>query len=135
MAVRILPFPSPAATSANSEEIQRKYSAAIDSGDLLTVFYGNLQFHGHSTSYWQYCLIETTSSSGKRSMASDPTPMPTLMHSIGAPRHVGMIAALRTSNRNELIALTPAILSLAGGLYTRVSASLGGVKLTRASPR
>src|SRR6202142_1242574 len=60
MAVRILPFPVARADIDKLDEIQLKYSAAIDSGDLLDVFYGNLHFH--RTLYelcGNTCLIET----------------------------------------------------------------------------
>ncbi|HTC02928.1 MAG TPA: GntR family transcriptional regulator, partial [Xanthobacteraceae bacterium] len=45
MAAQILPFPVARGDIDKLDEIQRKYSAAIDSGDLLNVFYGNLHFH------------------------------------------------------------------------------------------
>src|SRR5580692_9453897 len=60
MAVRILPFPVARGDIDKLDNIQRKYSAAIDSGDLLNVFYGNLHFH--RTLYelcGNTCLIET----------------------------------------------------------------------------
>src|SRR5215468_7986084 len=45
MAVRILPLPVAASELAKLEDLQRKHSAAIDDGDMLTVFYTNLHFH------------------------------------------------------------------------------------------
>ena len=108
MAVRILPFPVGRSDIDKLEDIQRKYSAAIDSGDLLTVFYGNLQFH--RTLYGlcgNTCLIETIEQLaqkvyGIRSYANaDPDALDRVRRD-----HVAMIAALRTSNREELIALT-----------------------------
>ena len=60
MAVRIIPFPIPSREISRLEELHREHSAAVASGDLLTVFYSNLSFHqtlfglcGNS------CLIET----------------------------------------------------------------------------
>jgi DNA-binding GntR family transcriptional regulator len=61
MAARILPFPVAAGDIAKLDELQKKHTAAVDSGDMLTVFYTNLHFHqllyglcGNA------CLIETT---------------------------------------------------------------------------
>src|ERR1700689_5420929 len=45
MAVRILPFPVSAADLAKLDDLQKKHSAAVDAGDMLTVFYTNLHFH------------------------------------------------------------------------------------------
>jgi DNA-binding GntR family transcriptional regulator len=45
MAMRILPFPVAKSDLDKLAELQRKHSAAIDAGDLLTVFYSNLHFH------------------------------------------------------------------------------------------
>src|SRR5271154_3305786 len=45
MAVRILPLPVDRSNIDKLDKIQRKYSAAIDSADLLTVFHCNLHFH------------------------------------------------------------------------------------------
>ena len=60
MAVRIIPFPVASGEINRLEELHREHSAAVASGDLLTVFYSNLSFHqtlfglcGNS------CLIET----------------------------------------------------------------------------
>src|SRR6516162_3676767 len=60
MAVRIIPFPVATGDIDRLEKLQRQHSAAIGSGDLLTMFYSNLRFHqvlfglcGNT------CLIET----------------------------------------------------------------------------
>src|SRR5262249_6424513 len=45
MAVRILPLPAAASELAKLDELQKKHSAAIDDGDMLTMFYTNLHFH------------------------------------------------------------------------------------------
>src|SRR5260221_7100304 len=45
MAVRIIPFPVAPGDISRLEELQRQHAAAINSGDLLTVFYSNLRFH------------------------------------------------------------------------------------------
>jgi DNA-binding GntR family transcriptional regulator len=108
MAVRILPFPIARSDIERLDEIQRKHSAAIDSGDLLAVFYSNLYFHrtlfelcGNS------CLIETIEHLGQKvyGIRSYANAFPDALDRARRD-HVGMIAALRTSNREQLIALT-----------------------------
>jgi DNA-binding GntR family transcriptional regulator len=108
MAVRILPFPVAPSDVARLDEIQRKYSAAIDSGDLLTVFYGNLHFH--RTLYelcGNTCLIETIEQLAQKvyGIRSYANANPDALDRARGD-HVEMIAALRHSNRDELIALT-----------------------------
>src|ERR1700690_3889436 len=59
MAVRILPFPVARSNIDKLDDIQRKHSAAIDSGDLLTVFYSNLYFRRLLFEFSvNICLIE-----------------------------------------------------------------------------
>src|SRR5476649_1961941 len=100
MAVRILPFPVARSNIDKLDDIQRKHSAAIDSGDLLTVFYSNLNFHrtlfelcGNS------CLIEMIEQLaqkvyGIRSYANAfPEALDRARHD-----HIAMIAALQASN-------------------------------------
>ncbi|WP_423889380.1 GntR family transcriptional regulator, partial [Bradyrhizobium sp.] len=60
MAISIIPFPVAVHSVERLEELQRRHTAAIAAGDLLTVFYSNLSFHqvlfglcGNA------CLIET----------------------------------------------------------------------------
>ncbi len=60
MAVRIIPFPVGHEDIERLEQLQRRHTAAVAAGDLLTVFYSNLSFHqvlfglcGNA------CLIET----------------------------------------------------------------------------
>jgi DNA-binding GntR family transcriptional regulator len=108
MAVRILPFPVVRGDIDKLDDIQRKHSTAIDSGDLLTVFYSNLRFHRTLFELCgNTCLIETIEQLGQkvygiRSYANAfPEALDRARHD-----HVAMIAALRTSNRDELIALT-----------------------------
>src|SRR5246127_2904882 len=45
MAVRIIPFPVGHKDIERLEELQRQHSSAVAAGDLLTVFYSNLNFH------------------------------------------------------------------------------------------
>ena len=121
MAVRILPFPVARDDIAKLEDIQRKYSAAIDAGDLLTVFYCNLHFH--RTLYdlcGNSCLTETIEQLaqkvyGIRSYANaNPDALDRARRD-----HVEIIAALRTSNRDELIALTRRHLEPSPAAYIR----------------
>lgn len=108
MAARILPFPVAATALAKLDELQRRHSAAIDKGDMLTVFYSNLHFHqtlfglcGNS------CLIDTIDHLaqkvyGIRSYANAfPDALNRARHD-----HVAMVEALRHARRDDLIALT-----------------------------
>jgi DNA-binding GntR family transcriptional regulator len=108
MAVRILPFPVARTDIDKLDEIQRKYSAAIDSGDLLDVFYGNLHFH--RTLYelcGNICLIETIEQLAQKvyGIRSYANAYPDALDRARRD-HVAMIAALRDSSRDALIALT-----------------------------
>jgi DNA-binding GntR family transcriptional regulator len=108
MAARILPFPVAAADLAKLEQLQKQHSAAIDAGDMLTVFYTNLHFHrvlfglcGNAS------LIETIEQLaqkvyGIRSYAN------AFSESLDRARrdHVALIEALRRSRRDDLIELT-----------------------------
>jgi DNA-binding GntR family transcriptional regulator len=108
MAVRIIPFPVAPGDISRLEELQRRHAAAINSGDLLTVFYSNLRFHqvlfglcGNA------CLIETIDLLAQKvyGIRSYANAFP---KSLDRARrdHVDMIKALRGSRRDELIALT-----------------------------
>src|SRR5882762_3271923 len=60
MAARILPLPVATSDLDKLEEHQVKHSAAVDRGDLLTVFYSNLHFHRVLFGLCRNtCLIET----------------------------------------------------------------------------
>jgi DNA-binding GntR family transcriptional regulator len=108
MAVRILPFPVARADIEKLDEIQCKHSTAVDNGDLLTVFYCNLHFH--RTLYelcGNTCLIETIEQLAQKvyGIRSYANAYPDALDRARRD-HVGIIDALRTSNREELIALT-----------------------------
>jgi DNA-binding GntR family transcriptional regulator len=108
MAVRILPFPVARSDIDKLDDIQRKHSAAIDGGDLLTVFYCNLHFH--RTMYalcGNTCLIETIEQLAQKvyGIRSYASAYPDALDRARRD-HVDMIAALRTSNRDKLLALT-----------------------------
>jgi DNA-binding GntR family transcriptional regulator len=108
MAVRIIPLPVAAADIERLEDLQRRHTAAIDAGDLLTVFHSNLRFHqvlfglcGNS------CLIETIDLLaqkvyGIRSYAN------AFFDALDRARrdHLAMIEALRGARLDELEALT-----------------------------
>ena len=108
MAVRIIPFPVAAVDIGRLEEVQRRHTAAIATGDLLTVFYSNLSFHqilfglcGNA------CLIETIDLLAQKvyGIRSYANAFP---DSLDRARrdHLDMIKALRGSRRDELVALT-----------------------------
>src|SRR5258708_20638527 len=108
MAVRILPFPVARSDIDKLDEIQRKHSAAIDSGNLLTVFYSNLHFH--RTLYelcGNICLIETIEQLAQKvyGIRSYANAFPDALDRARRD-HIDMIEALRASRRNDLIALT-----------------------------
>jgi DNA-binding GntR family transcriptional regulator len=108
MAVRTIPFPVVPKDIEKLQELQRRHSAAVAAGDLLTVFYSNLSFHqvlfglcGNA------CLIETIELLAQKvyGIRSYANAFP---ESLDRARrdHVDMIKALRASRRDDLIALT-----------------------------
>jgi DNA-binding GntR family transcriptional regulator len=108
MAVRILPFPVDANSLAKLDKLQKKHSAAIDKGDMLTVFYTNLHFHQTLFGLCgNTCLIDMINLLaqkvyGIRSYANAfPEPL-----NRARVDHIAMIEALRGSHREELVALT-----------------------------
>ena len=127
MAVRILPFPVARGDIDKLDEIQRKHSAAIDSGDLLTVFYCNLHFH--RTLYelcGNTCLIETIEQLAQKvyGIRSYANAYPGRARSC-APRprrHDRRVADFESRRADR--AHAAASRTLAGGLYSRLSASL-----------
>jgi DNA-binding GntR family transcriptional regulator len=121
MAVRILPFPVSRSDIEKLDDIQRRHGAAIEDGDLLKVFYSNLYFHRTLFELCgNICLIETIEQLaqkvyGIRSYANAfPDALDRARHD-----HVDMIAALRTSNREALIALTRRHLEPSPAAYIR----------------
>jgi DNA-binding GntR family transcriptional regulator len=108
MAVRIMPFPVHRRDIEKLDHIQQKHSAAIDSGDLLTVFYCNLHFHRIFYALCgNTCLIETIEQLAQKvyGIRSYANAHPGALDRARRD-HVDMISALRSSNRDELIALT-----------------------------
>jgi DNA-binding GntR family transcriptional regulator len=108
MAVRILPLPVAAGDLARLGELQKKHSDAIDSGDMLTMFYTNLHFHRALFGLCgNQCLIDTIEHLAQKvyGIRSYANAFP---ESLDRARrdHIAMIAALRASRREELIELT-----------------------------
>jgi DNA-binding GntR family transcriptional regulator len=128
MAVRILPFPVPRADIAKLEAIQRDYSAAIDGGDLLTMFYCNLNFHRTLFELCgNTCLIETIEQLAQKAygIRSYANAYPDTLDRARRD-HVAMIGALRSSDRDELIALTRRHLEPSPAAYIRAYQSRFG---------
>jgi DNA-binding GntR family transcriptional regulator len=121
MAARILPFPVAASDLAKLDELQKKHSAAVDSGDMLTVYRTNLQFHQTIFGLCgNACLIETIERlaqkvSGIRAYANA---FPEALDRVRRD-HVEIVDALRASRRDELIDLTRRHLKPSPAAYIR----------------
>ena len=104
MAVRIIPF----ADIDRLEELQREHAAAIAKGELLTVFYSNLRFHQALFGLCgNACLIETIDLLAQKvyGIRSYANAFPEQLDRARRD-HLDMIKALRSSRRDDLIALT-----------------------------
>jgi DNA-binding GntR family transcriptional regulator len=108
MAVRAIPFPVARGDIERLVKLQRQHSTAIAAGDLLTVFYSNLRFHqvlfglcGNA------CLIETIELLAQKvyGIRSYANAFPASLDQAGRD-HLDMIKALRSSRRDDLVALT-----------------------------
>src|SRR6266404_4194174 len=107
MALRILPFPVAKTDLDRLAELQRKHSAAIDAGDLLTVFYSNLHFHQMMFGLCSNtCLIEAIELLAQKTygIRSYANAFPEALDQARRD-HIEMIEALRASRRDHLIAL------------------------------
>jgi DNA-binding GntR family transcriptional regulator len=107
MAVRVLPFPVARSDLDRLVALQRKHSAAIDAGNLLDVFYGNLHFHQALFGLCQNtCLIEAIELLAQKTygIRSYANAFPEALDQARRD-HVDMIEALRASRRDDLIAL------------------------------
>jgi len=107
MAVRIIPFPVASADIEWLEELQREHAAAIEKGEMLTVFYSNLRFHQALFGLCgNACLIETIDLLAQKvyGIRSYANAFP---ESLDRARrdHLDMIKALRGSRRDELVEL------------------------------
>jgi DNA-binding GntR family transcriptional regulator len=121
MAARILPFPVGAADLARLDELQKKHSAAVDAGDMLTVFHTNLRFHqtmfglcGNS------CLIETIERLSQRvyGIRSYANAFSDALDRVRRD-HIEIVEALRGSRRDKLIELTRRHLRPSPAAYIR----------------
>jgi DNA-binding GntR family transcriptional regulator len=108
MAVRVLPFPVAPGDIERLDEIQREHGAAVDRGDLLTVFYSNLLFHRTLYSLCGNASLSETIELLAQKVYGIRSYANAFPDSLDRARrdHVDMVAALRTANREELIALT-----------------------------
>ena len=130
MAVRILPFPIAAKSLSELTKIQVKHSAAIDTDDMLAVFYANLEFHRTLFGLCENaCLIETIQNLeqkvyGIRFYAN------AFREGLDRARrdHLEMIEALRASRREKLIELTRRHLKPSPQAYIRAYERRFGTK-------
>jgi DNA-binding GntR family transcriptional regulator len=121
MAVRAIGFPVASEALSRLEELQRAHSAAINSDDMLGVFYANLSFH--HTIYalcGNGCLIETIKQLEQKvyGIRFYANAFPEALDRARRD-HLGMIEALRAAARDELIALTIRHLKPAPQAYIR----------------
>jgi DNA-binding GntR family transcriptional regulator len=121
MAISIIPFPIAADNIERLEELQRRHTAAIAAGDLLTVFYSNLSFHqvlfglcGNA------CLIEMIDLLAQKvyGIRSFVNAFPDALER-ARQDHLDMIKALRGSHRDKLVALIRRHLQPAPEFYIR----------------
>jgi DNA-binding GntR family transcriptional regulator len=121
MAVRILPLPVASADLRNLVALQQRHSRAVDAGDLLVVFYSNLQFHRALFGLCgNACLIETIDQLAQkvRVIRSSANADAAVLDQARRD-HVKMIEALQGFERDELIALTRRHLKAAPEAYAR----------------
>lgn len=108
MAVRILPLPIAAAELARLEELQKVHSAAVDAGDMATVFHSNMQFHQTIFGLCgNACLIDTIERLAQRvyGIRSYANAFPQALDRVRRDHHE-IVEALRASRRDRLIELT-----------------------------
>src|ERR1700674_3385172 len=123
MAARILPLPAGASDLAKLDELQSKHSAAVDAGDMLTVFYTNLHFHQTLFGLCgNACLIETIDQLAHKvhGIRSYANAFPEALERARRD-HVDMIKALRAARRDDLIELTRRHLRPSPQAYIRAS--------------
>jgi DNA-binding GntR family transcriptional regulator len=121
MAARILPFPVGAADLAKLDELQKKHSAAVEAGDMLTVFHTNLRFHQTMFGLCgNACLIETIERLAQKvyGIRSYANAFPDALERVRRD-HIEIVEALRASRRDELIKLTRRHLKPSPAAYIR----------------
>jgi DNA-binding GntR family transcriptional regulator len=134
MAARILPFPVAAADLARLDDLQKQHSAAVDAGDMLTVFYTNLHFHQTLFGLCgNACLIETIERLAQKvyGIRSYANAFPDALDRVRRD-HVEMVKALRASCRDELIELTRRHLQPS---RTRISAPMSAASASHTNDR
>jgi DNA-binding GntR family transcriptional regulator len=107
LALRTIVFPIAAAEVDALDRLQKEHSAAVDSGDLLAVFYSNLHFHQLMFGLCRNaCLIETIDQLAQKAYGIRPyaNASPQALDRVRQD-HVDMMDALRKSNRDDLIAI------------------------------
>lgn len=107
MAIRTIEFPVAAADIDALDALQKEHSAAVDSGDLLAVFYSNLRFHQLMFGLCRNaCLIETIDQLAQKAYGIRPYAhaSPGALDRVRRD-HVDMMEALRKSDRDGLIAI------------------------------
>ncbi|HEY2534846.1 MAG TPA: GntR family transcriptional regulator [Xanthobacteraceae bacterium] len=121
MAARILPFPVAAGDLAKLEDLQLRHSAAIDTDDMLGVFYANLRFHQTLFALCgNACLIESIGQLEQKVYGIRFYANASREALERARRdHIEMIMALRASRRDELIELTRRHLKPSPQVYIR----------------
>jgi DNA-binding GntR family transcriptional regulator len=121
MALRTIVFPIAAAEIDVLDRLQKEHSAAVDSGDLLAVFYSNLHFHQLMFGLCRNaCLIETIDQLAQKAYGIRPyaNASPQALDRVRRD-HVDMMDALRKSNRDDLIAIERRHLRPAPAAYIR----------------
>jgi DNA-binding GntR family transcriptional regulator len=107
MAIRTIEFPVAASDIDALDALQKEHSAAVDSGDLLAVFYSNLRFHQLMFGLCRNaCLIETIDQLAQKAYGIRPYAhaSPEALDRVRRD-HVDMMNALRKSDRDGLIAI------------------------------
>jgi DNA-binding GntR family transcriptional regulator len=121
MAVRTIPFPVAQADLDKLDALQREHSAAVDAGDMLTVFYSNLGFH---RTVFELCqnpvLSDTIDQLAQRvyGIRSYANAFPEALERVRRD-HREIIEAMRLGRRDELIALTHRHLKPSPDAYIR----------------
>jgi DNA-binding GntR family transcriptional regulator len=107
MAIRTIEFPVATGDIDALDALQKEHSAAVDSGDLLAVFYSNLRFHQLMFGLCRNgCLIETIDQLAQKAYGIRPYAhaSPEALDRVRRD-HVDMMDALRKSDRDGLIAI------------------------------
>jgi DNA-binding GntR family transcriptional regulator len=133
MAVRILPFPVAASDRNALEELQRKHAAAVDAGDMLTVFYSNLHFHRTLFGLCRNsCLIATIEQLAQKvyGIRSYGNALPEALDRARSD-HVQMLEAISAGQHDDLIALTRRHLKPSPEAYIRAYERRFGVSVQR----